>query len=93
MLVRSSPPAAHRLLGKWRSVRPGIFENPPSPGGHPTGVRGGGVGEGEAASSVRAECSQRVEELWEALVWIPARVFQALILIFCSIFRLPDHDS
>lgn len=48
--------------------------------------------EGEAASSVRAECSQRVEELWEALVWIPAGVFQALIFISCSIFCLPDSD-
>lgn len=51
------------------------------------------VREGEAASSARAECSQRVEELWEAFVWIPAGVFQALILISCSILHLLDRDS
>lgn len=40
---------------------------------------GGGEKEGEAISSVRAVLPETVNELWEAVLWIPAGVFGVLI--------------
>lgn len=39
----------------------------------------GGEKEGEATSSVRAVLPETVNELWEAVLWIPAGVFGVLI--------------
>lgn len=49
---------------------------------------GGGEKEGEATSSVRAVLPEIVEELWEAVLWIPAGVFGVLISISCFIFPI-----
>lgn len=49
---------------------------------------GRGEKEGEATSSVRAVLPETVNELWEAVLWIPAGVFGVLIPISCFIFPI-----
>lgn len=48
----------------------------------------GGEKEGEAISSVRAVLPETVNELWEAVLWIPARVFWVLKPISCFVFPI-----